>query len=157
MRDRLPQRLIDIRAAITTWPPAGVWARCAALYLIFLACAFPIAWWAGLIAPSPTPMTPAAAAGLAALVFVHPAFFEELVFRALLLPRRPREVPRARLVAIAAIALALYVAAHPLNAWLFSPGLRGLFTSPSYLALAALLGLTCTLAYFVSSSIWPPV
>lgn len=150
-------RLLDLRAALTTWPSARDWARCAALYLLFLACAFPIGWTAGLIAPSAMPMTPGAAAALAAIVFVHPAFFEELIFRALLLPNRPREIPRGRLVAIAAVALALYVAAHPLNAWLFSPWLRGLFTSPSYLVLAGLLGLTCTLAYFASSSIWPPV
>ena len=60
-------------------------------------------------------------------------------------------------LALAVGALLLYVAAHPLNAILFRPGLRTLFESPAYLSLAALLGATCTAAYWISRSIWPPV
>ncbi|HUK34798.1 MAG TPA: CPBP family glutamic-type intramembrane protease, partial [Vicinamibacterales bacterium] len=54
-------------------------------------------------------------------------------------------------------ALAVYVASHPLNAWMFRPQVLGLFSSHAYLVLVTLLGLTCTATYFVSRSIWPPV
>ena len=92
-----------------------------------------------------------------AIVLVHPAFVEELIFRVLLLPRETASIRRGRLIAAAVVALALYVASHPLNAILFRPGLRSLFESPAYLSLAALLGATCTAAYWISRSIWPPV
>ena len=91
------------------------------------------------------------------IVLVHPAFVEEAIFRALLLPREPTSMRRSRLVAVAGGALALYVVLHPLNAVLFRPQAIGLFTSPAYLAMATLLGVTCTVAYLTSRSIWPPV
>jgi predicted Abi (CAAX) family protease len=55
------------------------------------------------------------------------------------------------------MSLALFTASHPVNAILFSPTHRPTFTDPVFLVLAALLGLTCTLAYLQSGSLWPPV
>lgn len=95
--------------------------------------------------------------GAALMVLVHPAFVEELVFRVLLLPRDPSTLRRGRVVAIAAIALGIYVASHPISAMLFRPQALSVFSSPAYLTLAALLGATCTAAYWISRSIWPPV
>ena len=90
-------------------------------------------------------------------VLVHPAFVEELIFRALLVPRRTEAMPRSGLYARAGLALLVYVAAHPLNALLFWPAALPVFANPFYLTLASLLGLTCTAAYLISGSIWPPV
>jgi predicted Abi (CAAX) family protease len=90
-------------------------------------------------------------------LLIQPSLVEEIVFRGLLLPRDARTMPRRRLAVVVATALAVYVASHPLNAWLFRPDVLSLFTSPVYLMLAALLGLACTIAYFISRSIWPPV
>ena len=93
----------------------------------------------------------------AAPIFLHPALVEEVVFRAVLLPRDAGSMTRSRLLLVAGAALAVYVASHPLNAWLFRPQVLSLFASPAYLVLATLLGATCTAAYLISRSIWPSV
>ena len=80
-----------------------------------------------------------------------------MLFRALLLPRNAASMRGPRLLVTAGIALALYVASHPLNAMLFRPQALHLFASPGYLTLVAMLGATCTWAYLTSRSIWPPV
>ncbi len=156
-RSAIAGRLCDVRAAILALPTRDAWRRCAWAYLVFLLAAAPLAWLAGLIQPSLPTTTPRAAAVLIGTVFVHPALSEEIVFRALLLPRRPEATERVRLSLAVIVALALYVASHPITAWLLRPAALPLFSSPSYLVLAALLGLACTAAYLMSGSIWPPV
>lgn len=99
----------------------------------------------------------APAVGLAtavAVVFLHPALVEELVFRALL---SPRPDSRNGLQLAALPSLALYVAAHPLRARFFDPRHSALFASPAYLALTALLGTACALVTRRTRSIWPAV
>lgn len=148
---------MKIVAALTTIPDRRTWGRCALLYLVFLIIALPIGLMTKLLHPG-APAIPALQLLTTALVvFVHPALVEEFIFRVLLLPRDARAVSRTRLVALVVTSLALYVASHPVNAILFRPQARALFESPAYLTLAALLGATCTAAYFVSRSIWPPV
>ena len=147
----------DLRAAMTTMPDGPMWLRCAAVYALFLLVAAPIGLWSGLLRPGAPHLTPASTLVTALLVFLQPALVEEIVFRGILLPRDVRSMKRGRVALVAIAALALYVAAHPLNAWLFKPPLLRLFEDPVYLLLAALLGLTCTAAYFISRSLWPPV
>jgi predicted Abi (CAAX) family protease len=144
-------------AALTTIPDRRAWGRCALVYVIFLACALPLGLLTGLLHVSAPHLALSVVLSTSAIVLVHPAFVEELIFRVLLLPRETGSMRRGRLIATAVVALALYVASHPLNAILFRPGLRNLFESPAYLSLAALLGATCTAAYWISRSIWPPV
>jgi len=143
--------------AVTTIPDRRAWARCGLVYGIFLICALPLGLMTGLLRPGVS-QAPAATIIIGSLVaLVHPAFVEELIFRVVLLPRNPASMRRARLAAIAVLALALYVASHPLNAILFRPDARAVFESPAYLAVVTLLGLACTAAYWLSRSIWPPV
>jgi predicted Abi (CAAX) family protease len=153
----LSRRLLDVRDALTTRPSADAWRRCALLYILFLVCALPIGLLSGLLHPSRPPLTAGAAAIVACTIALHPALTEELVFRALMLPRRLDRIGRGRLLVTIAIALFLYVIAHPLNAKFFWPAVLGVFSNPYYLALATLLGLTCTAAYLISGSIWPSV
>lgn len=127
------------------------------LYLLFLVGAVPVGIVSGLLHPSLPPLTPGGMLALAATVAVHPAFTEELIFRAMMLPRRLDGISRSRLYVTVGVALLLYVIAHPLNAYFFWPAVLHVFGNPFYLALATLLGLTCTTAYLVSGSIWPPV
>jgi len=144
-------------AALTTIPDWRAWRRCALAYGVFLICAIPVGLLTGLLHVSVPHVAPAVVLSTSAIVLVHPAFVEELIFRVLLLPRETASTGRGQLTVTAVGALLLYVAAHPLNAILFRPGLRTLFESPAYLSLAALLGATCTAAYWISRSIWPPV
>jgi uncharacterized protein len=157
MRALAARRVSDLRAALITIPDARTWRTCALAYVVFLAAAAPLGLASGLLRPSLARLRPAEFVTGAVLLFVQPAFVEELLFRVLLLPRDPRSMRGNRVLVVTGGALALYVASHPLNAWLFRPHVLGLFASPAYLTLATLLGLTCTATYFISRSIWPPV
>ena len=148
-------RARDVRAALTTLPTTAIWRRCGLLYILFVMAALPIGLASGLLQPSLPPLTLGAAAGVAARLALHPVLTEELFFRALLLPRQSS--PRRRLLVLVALSLSLYVASHPLNAMFFWPAAFDLFSNPYYLAMTALLGLTCSAAYLISGSIWPSV
>lgn len=150
-------RLREVRDAALTVPTRAAWGRCALIYVAFLACALPIGVVSGLIHVAIAPLPWPAMLVVAGTLLVHPALTEEIVFRALLLPRRPSAVGRPQLAIAIVGALGLYVAAHPVNAHVFWPAALGVLANPWYLALAALLGLACTAAYLVSGSIWPPV
>ena len=154
MADR---RWRDVRAAMTTMPGWRTWRTCACIYGLFLVCAAPIGLLSGLLRSSTPHLPPAAMAREAFLIFLQPALIEEIVFRALLLPREAGSMPRRRVLLVAGAALAVYVASHPLNAWLFRPQVLAVFASPAYLVLATLLGAACTAAYVISRSIWPSV
>jgi len=153
----MKRRLLDVRDALATAPSADAWRQCALLYLLFLICALPIGLMSGLLHPSLPPLTSGAVLLAAGTIALHPAFTEEIVFRAFMLPRRIDGISRTRLAITIAVALFLYVIAHPLNAKFFWPAVWGVFSNPFYLALATLLGLTCTAAYLTSGSIWPCV
>jgi predicted Abi (CAAX) family protease len=153
----LLRRMRDLRAGCTTMPPAAVWRRCLLYYLVFLACALPLGLASGLLQVQPLRVGSGKLLGLAAYLFLRPALVEELVFRGLLLPRDSSAIPRLRLLAISAGSLSLFVVSHPLNGILFRSAALGLFTNPWFLAVAALLGATCTVAYLVSGSVWPGV
>jgi predicted Abi (CAAX) family protease len=157
VRAALRRRWGDFRDAVTTLPTRDAWARCALFYVLFLACALPVGFLSGLLHPGIAGLSPAAALFAVLTLSVRPALIDELIFRGLLLPRRSDAISRTRLYATAAVALVMFVAAHPLNALLFWPAALGLFTDPVYLTLAAMLGLTCTAAYLTSGSIWPSV
>ena len=155
----MPVHLVAERlvGAVKTLPSARTWGRCALAYAAFLACAFPVGVVSGLLHAGLPDARPAEIAATCLMVLVHPAFVEEMLFRALLLPRNAASARGVPLLLTAGVALALYVASHPLNAMLFRPQALSLFSSPGYLTLVAMLGATCTWAYLTSRSIWPPV
>ena len=144
-------------AALRTLPDLRTWAKCGILYGIFLAAALLIGLLTGFLHPGVSQATPMAMIATSLIVFVHPAFVEELIFRVVLLPRDPTSMPRGRAMGIAVVALALYVGSHPLNAVLFRPEAAPVFENTVYLLVVTMLGLTCTAAYWISKSIWPAV
>jgi predicted Abi (CAAX) family protease len=157
MRSLAERRGRDLLDALTTIPDWRTWRTCAFVYCLFLVCAIPIGMLSVLLRPSLPYFSPTEMAGTGLLILVQPALAEEILFRGLLLPRRADSMSRGRLFVVAAAALVVYVAAHPLNALIFKPGALTLFESPAYLVIAALLGVACTATYWISRSIWPPV
>ncbi len=90
---------------------------------------------------------------LAARLFLMPALVEEFVFRVLLLPS-----PRLGMIvpvwlALSACSLILFIAYHPLNAKTFYKPGNPTFLNPVFLMLTGLLGLACTIAYFLVGSL----
>jgi len=128
--------------AFRTWPDARGWQETLAVTILYAALALPLGLAGGMLEPQ-LAQTPAP--GLVVRVFVVPSLLEELLFR-VALPLR-----------LAGPALAAYVLAHPLGAWLFFPAARPVFYDPLFLLLAALLGACCTLLYRRTGSLWPPV
>jgi uncharacterized protein len=86
---------------------------------------------------------------IAALGFFVPALGEEMVFRVALAGRTG--------VWRATLALALFVLWHPAQVWLGLPMAQPAFLEPGFLIIAAALGLTCTLAWRMTGSVWSAV
>jgi predicted Abi (CAAX) family protease len=85
--------------------------------------------------------------------FFIPALLEEFIWRVLLVPR-----PESKYFwHVGFLSLGLYVASHPLGAWLFRPTARDVFYSLTFLFLATLLGLICLTAYARTQSLWSSV
>lgn len=82
-----------------------------------------------------------------------PAIVEELFFRVFLLPH-PIEVTNYFHWALwAFLSLSLFILYHPLNAKTFFKAGFPTFYHPVFLSLAALLGITCTIAYALTGSL----
>ncbi len=121
---------------------------------IYSAIAIPFAKSTGFITPSFTGDHPLQQ-GLGWLkVFFFPAFFEELIFRVLLLPHPTERVSALTWGFWAIASLVGYIIYHPLNAYSFYPAGSPTFFQPTFLILTGLLGIACTIAYSLSYSIW---
>lgn len=126
-----------------------------AMVPVFAACALPMGVTDGILRFDPA--MPEWPVFFAISVFVSPAFLEEFVFRGLLIPRDiVRRGRRTTWLAIGT-STAIYTLAHPLGALTTSPAARNFFLDPAFLAIVALLGVTCSYAYAVSKSLWVPV
>jgi uncharacterized protein len=90
-------------------------------------------------------------------LFVFPSLLEEAVFRGLLIPRNTRDRGMGRILLLALLSSLLFVAWHPLNALTINPGARELFLNPQFLMITFFLGLSCSLGYIYSRSLWVPV
>lgn len=127
--------------ALRTPPTLRGWFESLLALLLFAALALPLGFWSGLLRLESAALSPLP---LVLRVFFAPGLTEEVIFR--VLPPR-----------FAGFALAAYVLAHPLNAWLFFPAARSVFYHPVFLLLTALLGGLCTLLYRRTGSLWSPV
>ena len=86
---------------------------------------------------------------VAAIAFVIPAFFEEIFFRGLLIPEfKPVWV---------VLSISLFIAWHPLEAYLLFPKAIDLFTNPKFVTLVGLLGALCSFAYWRTKSLWASI
>ena len=97
----------------------------------------------------------AATLRMALVAFVLPAFFEELVFRGVLLRKisENRQFPLKRAV----IALGLFVLWHPFQSFFTSDARATIFLDPWFLAAVTALGLACTRVYWRTGSLWPAI
>lgn len=144
-----PHRIV---AGLRRWPDAGGWRQTALIAALYALSAWGLGFATGLYQWAPRLDLDMARAALIALVL--PALGEELVFRGALIPTKA-EAPRAR--AEIALALAVFLAWHPLNAALFFPSVLPLFADWRFLAVTAMLGLACSHLWRATGSLWPAV
>lgn len=136
-----------VRDAVFTFPDKRGWLETFLLFIAFAAIAVPVASSSNFLTPAIPLRT---WLPMLLTTFFIPALLEELVWRVLLVPR-----PTSKYFwHFGIVSLVLYVASHPLGAWLFRPTARDIFYSPAFLLLATLLGLTCLVVYARTKSLW---
>jgi predicted Abi (CAAX) family protease len=102
----------------------------------------------------PIPQKPIRLVKTLVFLFLCPALLEELVFRVLLLPY-PDELNSPWIIlGWSMLSLTLFILYHPFNALTFYKAGNPTFFQPVFLGLAALLGLTCTIVYLMTGSLW---
>jgi predicted Abi (CAAX) family protease len=146
----LPRPLADSLAAIRTLPGIDGWRRTLVETALALPLLLIVAHIGGLLRPGlPTDATTALT--LAATLFVIPALGEELLFRAMMIPR---DRPTSFSIAVATL---LFILWHPLQAVTIGPSWASAFLDPWFLACVGILGLACGRIYAATRSLWPPV
>jgi predicted Abi (CAAX) family protease len=144
------KRLTDVAAALRYWPRREHWGRTG----LELAWAVPILLLLAYAGDLVRPIRALGAmqlAGLGVTLLFVPALGEELIFRALLIPR-DRPGPTAMLGSTL-----LFVLWHPLQAVTIGPPWSGAFLNPWFLACTGLLGWVLARIYAATGSVWPCV
>ena len=88
---------------------------------------------------------------------IAPALIEEIFFRVLLLPYPLKQIQASSWFTWSLLSLFLFVIYHPVNAFTFFPQAKETFGNPVFLVLTTGLGVSCTLIYWQSGSLWLPV
>jgi len=92
------------------------------------------------------------------MTLFYPGIFEEVLFRALLLPHPLESVSIQIKWLWGGLSLVLFVLGHPLYGLVSkSSGLRKNSQHPIYLFIVGLLGLTCSIVYYQTGSLWTAV
>jgi predicted Abi (CAAX) family protease len=86
--------------------------------------------------------------------FFSPALWEEFIFRVLFIPHPDTVTPVANIALSVLVSVILFVVYHPLNAIVFYKAGNPTFFQPIFLILVALLGVTCSLVYWLTGSLW---
>lgn len=139
-------------AALRTRPDRRGWMATAFILLWCLPLLGLIGWLGGFARFDPMPFG-AQWVRLFFLVMLVPALAEELIFRALLVPR-PEQ---AFSVWHAVLCVAAFVAWHPFQAVALRPKWSALFLDPWFLVATAVLGAALVRIYRITGSIWPCV
>jgi uncharacterized protein len=124
-------------------------------FAVYVALALAVGFGSGLLAPE-------LAKGklflfLPFTLLVFPSLLEEALFRGLLIPRNTRDRGTRQVLFYSLLSSVLFVAWHPLNALTINPGAQEIFLNPWFLLIAFFLGLSCSLGYIYSRSLWVPV
>ncbi len=90
-------------------------------------------------------------------LLVFPSLVEEAFFRGILIPIDTGEKKPGKIVLSLLCSTTVFVAWHPLNALTLTPAAAPVFYNPYFLAITALLGIACGVAYIYSRSLWLPV
>lgn len=146
-----------VNPAFRVWPNLQGWRDTALLAAAYATVGIPLGLVTGRLIPGWPSIPFEQALAFVLITLVTPSLVEELLFRVLPIPHNTESVSSTWRWIWASISLILFIVWHPLNAWLLHPWARPMFYDPVFLLLAGMLGLTCTLAYLRTGSIWPPV
>lgn len=137
---------------LTTWPNRPMWWLSAGIFAAYAVLAWGLGFGTGLYTFDPK--LDMSLLKVALVAFFVPAIGEEVFFRGVLIPSQD---DKARALPQMVLALALFLAWHPLNAWLFFPQMLPLFSDWRFLLVTALLGMACSYLWRATRSLWPPI
>ena len=90
-------------------------------------------------------------------LFIFPSLLEEVLFRGILIPNNAATHSKKRIIVYIAVSTAAFVLWHPANALTINPTAAPVFLNPAFLLIVALLGITCSISYIFSRSLWTPI
>ncbi|MDX2244829.1 MAG: CPBP family glutamic-type intramembrane protease [Leptolyngbyaceae cyanobacterium bins.302] len=134
-------------------PSAGDWWVTGWVALFYSAIALPVGFLQNFLQFKPLRLPAHRYLLLALRLFFVPALVEEFVFRVLLLPYPRAGITGQMWVLWAIVSLIIFIAYHPLNAKTFYPPGNPTFLTVPFLTLTGLLGIACTIAYFLTGSL----
>jgi predicted Abi (CAAX) family protease len=143
-----------ILASLVLLPDRQDWGMTILLLLAYGAIAVPIGVKSGFLQWRPIRQKPIQLVKTLVFLFFCPALWEELVFRVALLPYPDELSSPVITFGWVVLSLTLFVLYHPLNALTFYQAGNPTFFQPVFLVLTTLLGLTCTIAYLLTGSLW---
>ena len=141
-----------IRVAVSTRPDRKGWFN-VLLHLCWLVPAILLCGFLGGFLDFESSFDTSGLLALAGVAFFAPALGEELLFRAMLLPRE--EEGSATLASI--LSVVLFVLWHPFQALIFGVEAVPIFIDPWFLCAVAALGIALANIYRRTGSIWPCV
>ncbi len=90
-------------------------------------------------------------------LFIFPSFLEEVFFRGIIIPHNTLEKGLKSVIISTMISTVLFVLWHPLNSLTINPKAQPIFLNPYFLAITFFLGISCSLSYICTKSLWVPV
>ncbi|MEB3212099.1 MAG: CPBP family glutamic-type intramembrane protease [Leptolyngbyaceae bacterium] len=142
--------------SLTAIPTLTDWLICLGLLISYGAIALPVGFWTKLLTVEwVTDWRRILTNTIVAFIF--PSVIEEILFRVLPLPHPSSSTSWGAIALWSVGSLIIFILAHPLNALLVMTSRRDTFFDGSFLTLAGLLGVVCTVSYLQSGSLWPPV
>jgi len=91
------------------------------------------------------------------LLLLFPCIPEEVFFRGLLIPRDVADCHRSKWAAYSIFSASIFTLSRPMYALIIDPKVNPFFLNLNFLLIVFLLGITCSLVYILSRSIWVPV
>jgi predicted Abi (CAAX) family protease len=150
----LSATLRRILASIVLLPESWEWGITVLGLCVYGAIAVPVGLKSGFLQWRSIENKPIQVIQSIVFLFFCPALWEELIFRVILLPYPDEMNSFALIFGSSVLSLTLFVLYHPLNALIFYKVGNPTFFQPVFLGLTALLGLTCTIIYLLTGSLW---
>ncbi len=151
----IQNRFQSMLAGYLEWPNVQEWLLTFVLLMLFSIVALRVGLSSGLLREEATTLRTSQRLLLALRLLIHPALTEETIFRGLLLPAANGK--SLSMAAWLSLSVLLFVLIHPLNARILRPEKQELFTNPTFLLLAAFLGIATSALYWFTGSLWPAV
>jgi predicted Abi (CAAX) family protease len=150
-------RIQSIVLALCVVPTPKVWAQTLGIFVLLIIAMAPFVLRSDFLRFKPMGGSRWRILAVGLFLFIRPSLTEEFIYRVVLLPHPAQGRPFWTTMIWVVISLTVFILSHPLNGLFIRTTAKSLFTHPTFITLAGLVGGACTAAYLLSGSIWPSV